>query len=190
MAWFDIVLILVFIMHLVSGFSRGLIKQLFDILGFILVIFLSLWGSRNFSHVLVEYINPEDIIPHHDVITALGVDVALEQAPQLIAGILTFLILFLILSMVFKLFSSGFRWINRIPVIGLFNRIGGGVLGSIVGLVFVYIIIAAFSLIPLQFFMDALEESEVVFVADYYITPAAEELKDQFIEYYLTINGK
>lgn len=189
MAWFDIFLLVIFIYHLLSGFSRGLVKQLLDVLGIILVIVLSIWGSRNFSYVLVEYINPENIIPHHDLMVKLGVDVALEQAPQVIAGILTFLVLFILLSLVFKLFSGSFRWINRIPVIGLFNRIWGGILGAVVGLVFVYIIIASLSLIPLQFFIDALENSEVVFIADHYVTPYAEELKDQFLEYYIDLNG-
>ncbi len=189
MAWFDIFLLIIFIYHLLSGFSRGLVKQLFDILGIILVVVLSIWGSRNFSYVLVEYINPENIIPHHDLMVKLGVDVALVQAPQVIAGILTFLALFLLLSIVFKLFSGSFRWINRIPVIGMFNRIWGGILGAVVGLVFVYIVIASLSLIPLQFFIDALENSEVVFIADHYVTPYAEELKNQFIEYYIDLNG-
>ncbi len=189
MSWFDIILLLIFLIHLVSGFSRGLVKQLFDIFGFIVVVLLSIWGSRSFSYVLTGYINPDDIIPHHEVLQNLGIEMALEKAPQLIAGVITFLLLFLVLSLVFRLFSGGFRWINRIPVIGFFNRIGGGVLGALVGVLFVYIIIAAVSLIPMQFFMDAVETSEVVFLADYYITPAAQELKIIFLDYYLSING-
>lgn len=185
MAWLDIFLFIVFIYHLASGFTRGLVKQLIDILGIILVIILSIWGSRNFSYVLVEYINPENIIPHHDLMVKLGVDVAFEQAPQIIAGILTFLILFLLLSLVFKLFSGSFRWINRVPVIGLLNRIWGGILGALVGLVFVYIIIASLSLLPLKFFIESLENSEIVFIANHYITPYAAEVKDQVIEFYL-----
>ncbi len=188
MAWLDIFLLIIFIFHLVSGFSRGLFKQLIDILGIFLAIVLSIWGSRNFSNVLVEYINPENIIPHHELMVRLGVNVALEQAPQIIAGILTFLILFLLLSLVFKLFSGSFRLINRIPVVGLLNRIWGGILGAVVGLVFVYIIIASLSLLPLKIFIDALENSEIVFVADHYITPYAAELKDQIIEFYLDVN--
>lgn len=189
MNWFDIVLLAVFLLHLISGFSRGMIKQLFDIFGFIVVIILSFWGSRFFSEQLAAYINPEDIIPHHEVIQKLGLEVALEKAPQFVAGIIAFLVLFMLLSLVFRLFSSGFRSINRIPVIGFFNRIGGGLLGVAVGIIFVYIIIAAVSLIPLQFFMDAYESSEIVFIADHYITPTAQWLKDQVVEYYLSLNG-
>jgi len=189
MNWFDIFLLIVFILHVISGFGRGLFKQLLDIMGFFVIIILSLWGSRKFSEVLAGFIYPEDINLHHEVIQNLGVDVALKQAPQLIAGVITFLLLFLFLSLVFRFFSGGFRWVNRIPVIGFFNRLGGGVLGALVGLIFVYIIIIAVSLIPMQFFMDALKDSEVVFFADHYITPAAEELKNHLLNYYLNQNG-
>ncbi len=189
MTWFDMVLLVVFFLHLVSGFLRGMIKQLFDIFGFLLIIIASLWGSRLFSYVLADYINPEDIIPHHEVMESLGMDVAFEAAPQLIAGVLTFLLLFVFLSIVFRLFSGGFRWVNRIPVIGFFNRVGGGVMGALVGVVFIYIIIAAVSLIPLQFFMDALKDSEVVFISNHYLTPFAKDIGNLFLDYYINLNG-
>lgn len=189
MNWLDILLIAVFFLHLISGFARGLVKQLFDIFGFILIIIVSLWGSRMFSYILADYIELEDIVPHHEVIENLGVEVALEAVPQLIAGVLTFLLLFLFFSFIFRLFSVGFRSINRIPVIGFFNRVGGGFLGAVVGAIFVYIIIAAVSLVQLPFFIDAMDNSEVVFIANHYLTPIANDLRDLLLNYYINLNG-
>jgi uncharacterized membrane protein required for colicin V production len=189
MSWFDIFLIVIILLHLINGFLRGLVKQLFDIFGFFLIIILSFWGSRYFSEPLAVYINPEDIIPHHEIIQGLGVDLALEKAPQLIAGIITFLVLLLLLSLAFRLFSSGFRLVNRIPVIGFFNRIGGALLGVAIGVIFIYIIIAGVSMIPMQFFIDTLEKSEVVFIANYYLKPVAQHLKELVVNYYLSLNG-
>lgn len=189
MGWFDIFLLVVLFLHIVNGLMRGLVKQLFDVFGFILIIIVSLWGSRFFSESLAEYIKPEDIIPHHEVIQSLGLNLAVEKAPQLIAGIIAFLILFILLSIAFRLLSGGFRWVNRIPVIGFFNRIGGAIFGTVIGVIFVYIIIAAVSLIPMQLFIDALESSEVVFFVDYYLTPLAHDLKDLAINFYLSLNG-
>ncbi len=189
MNWFDIFLIIVFFLHLVSGFSRGLIKQLFDLVGFIVIIIFSFWGSRYFSSSLASYINPEDIIPHHELIENLGLEVALDKAPQVIAGVISFLILFLVLSLIFRIFSGGFRWINKVPVVGFLNRIGGGLLGALIGIVFVYIIIAAASLIPLTVFVEAVASSEMVFIADHYLTPFAIQLKELLINSYLNLNG-
>ncbi|MDW7739920.1 MAG: CvpA family protein [Bacillota bacterium] len=186
--WLDIFLLIILALHLVNGLLRGLVKVLFDIIGFLVVILLSLWGSRLFSDKLAVYINPEDIIPHHELIQTLGLEVALERVPQLVAGIIAFLLLFLLLSLVFRLFSGGFRWVNRVPVIGFFNRIGGGLVGIAIGLAFVYIIIAALSFIPIQFFMDALDNSEVVFIANHYISPLAHEIKELVVDFYLSLN--
>ncbi len=187
--WFDIILIVVFFLHLTSGYSRGLVKQLFDLIGFFVIILLSFWGSRLFSERLAVFIDPEDIIPHHDLIQSVGLEVAVEKAPQLIAGVITFLLLLLALSLIFRLFSGGFRWINKVPVIGFFNRIGGAALGALVGVVFVYIIIAAAALIPLKPFMDALRTSEVAFFAEHYLSPLAERVKEIALDYYLSLNG-
>ena len=189
MNWLDIVLLVVLTLHVINGFSRGLMKQLFDIIGFLVIVVLAYIGGRMFSESLARYINPEDIIPHHDVISDFGLEVALEKAPQFIAAIIAFLVLFLFLSLVFRIFSGGFSWVNRIPVIGLFNRIGGAALGVVVGIVFVYIIIAAISLIPMQLFVDALAESEAVFVSRQYLTPLAEQLKDLVVRVFLDLNG-
>jgi hypothetical protein len=101
MNWFDVLLVVVFLFHLVSGYSRGMVKQLFDIMGFFLVVLLSFWGSRFFSEQLAVLINPEDIIPHHDLIQSLGLEIAMEKVPQLVAGVILFLIFLLVLSVVF-----------------------------------------------------------------------------------------
>ncbi len=188
MNWFDILLLVVFFLHLANGFFRGLIKQLFDLIGFFIVIILSFWGSRHFSGLLADYINPEDIIPHHELIESFGLEVAVEKAPQLIAAVIAFLILFLVLSLLFRLISGGFRWVNKVPVIGFFNRIGGAILGALIGIAFVYMIIAGMKLIPLQLFMEALEQSEVVFIADHYITPTAVRLQEILLNYFLSLN--
>lgn len=188
MSWFDLFLLIIFLLHLISGFSRGLVNQLFDLIGFFVIVVFSFWGSRYFSASLAAYINTADIIPHHELIESLGLEVALEKTPQLIAGVITFLLLFLVLSLLFRLFSGSFRWVNKLPVVGLLNRFGGGALGVLIGVAYIYIIITALSLIPLRFFMDILDGSEIVFIANHYLTPLVIQLKDAITSYYLTLN--
>jgi uncharacterized membrane protein required for colicin V production len=43
--WLDIFLLVILALHLVNGLLRGLVKVLFDIIGFLVVILLSLWGQ-------------------------------------------------------------------------------------------------------------------------------------------------
>ncbi len=184
MNWLDLLLVIIIMVHFVNGFSRGLVKMFFDIVGFIVVIVFSLLGSRLLSGPLSNYIDPDSVIAHHAVIQSFGIDIAPENTPQLIAGVIVFLVLFILLSIFFRVYAGGFRWINRIPVIGLLNRIGGGVLGALVGAVFVYIIISALSLIPLQLFKDGLTSSSLVVYADLYFSGYALELKRFLVNFY------
>ncbi len=189
MNWLDLLLSVILFLHIISGYMRGLFKQLFDMFGFFIVIIVALWGSRYFSASLAEYINPEDIIPHHDLIQSIGLEVAFEKVPQFVAGILAFLILFLLLSVVFRLFSGGFRWVNRIPLIGFLNRIGGVFAGALVGSIFIYIIVAAVAMLPLQFFIDALNMSQVALFVSHNFTPFALEIKEMIFDFYIQNNG-
>ncbi|HSW35697.1 MAG TPA: CvpA family protein [Candidatus Limnocylindrales bacterium] len=186
--WFDLLLLAVILLYFIGGISSGLVKQLFDVFGLVIIILLSIWGGRLFSESVATYINPEDIIPYHELIQRLGMDAALEKAPQLIAGIIVFLILFLFISIVFRLFSGSFRWINRIPVIGFFNRAGGAVSGLVIGIVVVYILITAVSIIPLPFFVDAHAQSNVVFFFQQYLTPHTVMLRETMLNFYLSLN--
>jgi hypothetical protein len=45
------------------------------------------------------------------------------------------------------------------------------------------------SLIPLQLFMEALEQSEVVFITDHYLTPTAVRIQESLLNYFLSLNG-
>lgn len=186
MNWFDLLLAAVFLYHLASGFSRGFVKQLFDVLGVFLVVLFSFWGSRFFSAELAVFINPEDLIPHHDLIQGLGFDLAMERVPQLVAGVILFLVFLLALSLIFRLLSRGFKWVNKVPLVGFFNRLGGALLGVLIGALLIYIIIAALDLLPLKPVMHALEGSEVVFVTKYYLTPLALRAKEFLAHYYIS----
>lgn len=186
MNWLDFGLGVIILLHFVNGFGSGMIKILFDLAIFLVVFVLSLVGSRVLSASIARYIDQESLVEHYELMQGLGVEVALEDAPQLIAGLVIFIVLFIIFSLVFRLFSRGFSWINRIPVIGLVNRLGGGVMGAAIGAAFAYIIIVALSLISLEFFISALENSQLAGYAEQYASGYALELKRFFINFYIT----
>ena len=184
MNWLDLVLGAIILLHLVNGFGSGMFKILFDLVIFLVVFILALLGSRLMSGFFAQFIDPESIADQYEMMQALGVEVALEDAPRLIAGLIALLVLFVLLSLLFRLFSRGFHWINRIPVIGLFNRLGGSVMGAAIGAAFVYVIIVVMSLIPVQLFISALEDSEIVVYAEQYLSFYALELKNFLINFY------
>lgn len=184
MNWLDFGMGIIILLHIVNGFGSGMIKILFDLAIFLVVFVLSLIGSRLLSGSIAQYIGQESIVEHYELMQTLGLEVALEEAPRLIAGLVILLVLFILFSLVFRLFSHGFHWVNRIPVIGLFNRLGGSVIGAVIGAAFVYIIIVVISLIPLELFINALEDSEIAAYAEQYVSSYALELKKFLINFY------
>jgi len=184
--WLDFGLGVIILLHIVNGFGSGMIKIFFDLAIFLVVFILSLVGSRILSGPIAQYIDQESIVEHYELMQALGLEVALEDAPRLIAGLVILLVLFILFSLVFRLFSRGFHWVNRIPVIGLFNRLGGSVMGAVIGAAFVYIIIVVITLLPLELFINAIENSEIAAYSEQYVSSYALELKKFLINFYTT----
>ncbi len=69
-----------------------------------------------------------------------------EPATALVRAIL-FIVLFLVLLLVVKLIARAFKGLNKVPVIGGVNRIGGGVIGLAEGLLFCYLVVAVVAII-------------------------------------------
>ena len=57
----------------------------------------------------------------------------MERAAELMAGALLFVVLFVVFSILFRLLSGSFKAINKLPVIGLVNRLGGALIGLVIG---------------------------------------------------------
>lgn len=190
MNWFDYLLLGITAVYLVGGFVQGLIKQLFSLFGFLIILALAFAGSRVFSVYVAAYLDPGWLMPYQEAIARLGAEIPVERILNLVAGVLTFLVLFLILQVIFRLIGRGFKSINRIPVLGFFNRIGGAVIGLLIGLFSAYVLISIVSLVPLQFCVDAAGSSLIIPLVEQYLPPVTAGLKEIMLNFYLhTVNN-
>lgn len=190
MNWFDFVIIGIIVLYLISGIKNGLIKQIFSMFGFIIILVLSFFGSRMLSGLVANLIKTDKLEAYQDMAASIGLDAGIERIVQLVAGLITFMVLFFVLQIVFRLLSGSFQWINKVPVIGMFNRIGGAVLGLVTGLVVAVIVISVFSLLPVPFCVDTLDGSYIAGQAGVYLPQLTDGLKDIFSRYYLdAVNG-
>jgi membrane protein required for colicin V production len=185
MNWFDFLLLGLIGLYTVSGFVRGAVKQLFSLFGFVIALLLAFIGSRLLSETVSQYLDPHSMISYHEALQFLGVEAAVERAAELVAGVLVFLVLFVVLSVLFRLLSGSFQWINKLPVVGLLNRIGGGLVGLIIGVSLCYVLISVASLAPVQLSVDAVSGSKLVAWAEETLPPVAEALKNQLMDFYL-----
>ena len=185
MNWLDPLLVIILLLLAVSGFGRGLAKSIFDITGYFVLFVLALFASRYLSGPLANLVWPDSILYSPEIIEILGIDIPSEQIPVLVMGAISLLVLFIIFSVGFRVFSGSFSWVNRIPVFGLLNRIGGGAVGVLLGALFGYFIIVAFSLVPFSFFMNALNNSLLARYAFEHVLPYGQWLKDFLIRFYV-----
>ncbi|MEW5785379.1 MAG: CvpA family protein [Bacillota bacterium] len=186
MNWFDLLLLGILILYLISGFVQGLAKQIFNLFGFVIVMALAFLGSRFLGGYAAAYINPAWLIPYQDVARLLGAESAAERAVELVAGVAVFLVLVVVLSIVFRLFSGGLKQVNKVPVLGFFNRLGGAALGLLVGIFFSYIVLNAVSLVPVQLCVDAVAGSYLAGAAELYLPPVTAWLKEVLLHFYLS----
>ncbi len=185
MNWFDLLLAGILVFYLASGFSRGLVKQLFSLFGFVIALVFAFVGSRFFSGPLARHLDPLSAISYHEALQFLGVEAAVERAAELMAGVLLFVVLFVVFSILFRLLSGSFKAINKLPVIGLVNRLGGALIGLVIGVALCYLLVSMAQLVPVPLCVEAVNGSQLVLWAGEYLPLVATSLKNWLVEFYL-----
>ncbi|HPU01409.1 MAG: CvpA family protein [Firmicutes bacterium] len=161
MNWFDYLLLGIAAFYLIGGLIQGALKQLFNLFGFFIALALAFLGSRYLSGYVAAYLKPDYFLPYEEVLQRFGMALTVEDMMGLAAAAITFLAILLVLLIVFRLLLHWLTAANKIPVIGFFNRLGGALLGLLIGLLIDFAIISAVSLLPLSFLTEALNGSVV-----------------------------
>jgi membrane protein required for colicin V production len=118
MNWLDIVIIIILVISAISGFASGLIKTVFSLAGLILGVFLAGKFYVNLSGAL-------GFIPG-------------DNGPRIAA----FIIIFLVVMLVATILGIVLTKLISAVMLGWINRIGGAVLGLLLGAVFAAAILA------------------------------------------------
>ncbi len=185
MNWFDFVLLGIAAFYLIGGLIQGALKQLFNLFGFFIVLALAILGSRYLSGYCTAYLKPEYFMPYEDVLQRVGVTLTPQGMMELAGGAITFLALLVVLMVIFRLMVHWLTAANRIPVVGIFNRLGGALLGLLIGLLINFAIINAVSLLPLPFMNEALDGSVIAGYMALYLPPAFTAFKEILIDFLL-----
>lgn len=156
MNWLDLVLLLVILLCVIKGFRYGLVRQAIRLVGFLLAFFLTLRWSSIFVYLIKEVIPLEPILER-----MLKEFPAAALLADLIIQVIGFIILFIIIGSIINILGSKLSIINRIPVVGFFNRVIGGLVGLIKGVIMVLLIIALLSIVPTPFWKNSLQDSAV-----------------------------
>ncbi len=174
----DVTLLLIFSFFIVSGFSKGLVTQLADLLGFFVALYLAATLGSRFGLFLLEVFDfiPESYFPESSMLA------------MIIINLLGFMIVYFLTRLAFKMLGQVFNKIASVPVIGTVNAAGGALVGAVKGLLLVIIIIGILSFIPTDFIQDLIQSSFLTAVTFAYIPVMVDFIRETIaVETQLTV---
>lgn len=172
----DVALLVLCFYLAVSGWRRGLIRQLFDITG----IFIAYFVALQYSSVLISKIS--EIIPLEQWLSngvGGGVLEGFDLAPVLLR-IIGFLLLFALVRLGVQLVAGLFHSVFSLPVLGTVNGFGGLILGGLKGLLFSAVLVGLLSLINTHYWQNLLAGSRVAGAFRFWLPSLYELLMSKF----------
>ena len=155
--WLDIALIFILILSATIGWSRGLIRQSFDLLAIFASYFVALRYGNDFVTWLSNYLPLVGWLPAWlSQPTLLGFAVG-----DILARLIGFFLLFFAVRLLFKLVGGLLHGIFSLPVLGTVNGLGGLLFGFLKGFLLVLIFVGAANLISTPYWQRTLTESSV-----------------------------
>ena len=177
MNWFDFLLLAIAVFYVIGGLIRGALRQLFGLFGFFAVVGLSYLGTPYLSGLLTGLLQsliganpggepaaafslPEQLIGLEGALPKPG-QLLPEQLTRLAASVAVFLVLLLLLAALFRLLMRALTMVNKIPVIGPFNRLGGALLGLLTALLLSFMLINLAAILPVPAVGEAVKSSQI-----------------------------
>lgn len=118
----NIAVIGILIVFIISGYKQGFLVKLLSVLSFLVVGLLSWWLSSYIGKFLALY--PKDAVPLKD--TPLE-GVLYDNLNR----ILLFVLLFILCNIVILCLRPLFKFVGSIPIISIFNKVAGSILGGV-----------------------------------------------------------
>lgn len=165
----DFLLLAFLLFSIIRGWIKGLVSQLLDFTGVVIAFFLASRYGEVFGTWLASFLNLEKYATKAVVTEAEGqgasnilVSSLKGIIPDVVAALqnmLGYAILFLLVMLAIKLLSPVFRSLNKIPIVGKLNTVGGAVFGFLKGVLVSLVIIWVLSMLPLPKVMNFMEAS-------------------------------
>lgn len=175
----DLLLLLLLILGIFTGFKRGFILQLFHIIGFIVAFVVAVMYYDDLSPRLNLWV-PYPALPEDSSWAVFTESMPLEQA---FYNAVAFAVLFFGVKIILHIIASMLDFVSELPVLNSLNTILGGILGFIETYVITFVVLYIAALVPLEIVQNSLNSS---IIAEFIIekTPVfSEQLKTLWIEH-------
>lgn len=179
--WVDYIVLAVFFFSVIAGLLRGLVREVISIVTLVAAFLIASSFSGQLADTLTQSTAAQAMIT--SLSTTMGVNAAGPVALLTLA--VSFLLLFVLVSIVGEIINYFFSSMFRMPVIGMLNALLGGGFGFIRGYFICVILMFVVQLTPIAS-GDAWKESKYVqsfqgaveYVASF-AKPTVDRLKDK-----------
>ena len=185
MNWFDLLLLALGAVYGISGFIQGALKQLFSLFGFFIVLALAFLGSPYLSGYATCLLRPEYFITYEEALQNFGVSLPAEKIMPLAGAALAFLVLLIVLMILFRLLLRALTAVNKLPVIGIFTRLGGVLLGLLTAALLGLVLVNVAAVLPIAAVDEAVSGSRIAGYLNLYLPPLFSGFKVKLIDHFL-----
>lgn len=151
----DLIIIILFIAALVSGYRKGFLVQLLNLVGLLVAFLVAYIYYKPLAEkflLWVPYPGMSENTTLKYASDALDISLTFYQ-------LLAFALIFFVIKLALRIFFSIFDFLKNIPVLGVFNRFLGAILGLIIAYFMVFIILYVLALLPIDSVQNFIESS-------------------------------
>lgn len=173
----DIVIVVVILLCIISGYKKGLIGMAFSIASFFIAIIIAFILFNPIANLIIEHTQLDETIQNAIItnfssetgettenenmpdmvmnyieertneVKNMGVEAAAISLSQLSIKALSFIGIYIVAKIVLALFGKIADLIAKLPLLKQFNKAGGLIIGILKGLIIVYVILAILLLV-------------------------------------------
>lgn len=151
----DLLIVLLLLAGLITGFRRGLIVQVIHMTGFIIALIVAYKYYELLAEKFVLW------IPYPGVTAGSKLTFAVEQLDldETFYRLLAFVLIFLIVKFGLQLIASMFDFLKYLPVLGFISRFVGAALGFVEFYILTFLVLYLVAMLPLDMIQNLLGNS-------------------------------
>ncbi|CAM3106624.1 CvpA family protein [Filibacter tadaridae] len=151
----DLLILILLLGGLITGFRRGLIVQIIHMTGFIIALIVAYSYYKQLAEKFALW------IPYPGVTAESKLNLAVGQLDLDVTfgRLIAFVAIFFVVKFILQLVASMFDFLKYLPVLGFVSRLVGAVFGFVEFYILLFFLLYLGAMIPLDFIQTAMDKS-------------------------------
>lgn len=153
----DLLIVILLIGGLITGFRRGLIVQVIHMTGFIIALIIAYLYYKQLAEKFVLWIPYPKVTAESQLSFIVG-ELNLDET---FYNLLAFVLIFIVVKFGLQLIASMFDFLKYLPILGFFARITGAVFGFIEFYILIFLVLYLAVMLPIEFIQTFIGKSSL-----------------------------